>query len=472
MITTARRERTLSLMNSKNSAPTVALPRLLHVAGPIYAELALAIGAGMFVTWLVSRNGDASAAAFSLTNHITTLLLLLFRIVGAGIAVSVSNRIGAGDRAGAAVIARNSFAAALWAGLCISLTILLGAKPILMLLRAPDDVLPIAVPFMQAMAFAVILDALNATLASVLRAHFFVRDTLKVFFVTHILQVLLAVVLLPRYGLPGYAAAVSIAYLMAFALHLAFSRWRLGFVPRLKNRARDWWYVDRNALRPVLHVGIPAAAENVAYRLSFLVSVMVVGALGSHALATQAYVLQINYGVLLSSLAIGLGVEIIVGHLVGARRFKQARHLVRRSLTLGMCLGAGIAALAALVGPQLLGIFTDDQNIIAIGAILLWLNVVLEPGRSFNLIVINALRAAGDTRFPVVAGVWSMLIVLAGGSWFLCSVLNFGLIGVWIAYAADEWLRGLMMWWRWQSLAWVAHARSTVQRARIGAQII
>jgi putative MATE family efflux protein len=425
----------------------------------------------MFVTWLVSRNGDATAAAFSLTNNVNMLLLLLFRIVGAGIAVSVSNRIGAGDRAGAMSVARNSFAAALWVGAFVSLLMLLAAKPILVLMRAPDDVLPLAVPFMRAMAFAVILDAANATLASVLRANFFTRDTLKVFFVTNIVQASLAVVLLPRYGLPGYAGAVTMAYAVAFALHLMFSRLRLGFVPRFAHRARDWWYVNRKALAPVLHVGVPAAAENIAYRLAFLVSVVVVGAQGSTALATQAYALQINYALLLSSLAIGLGVEIVVGHQIGARHLKQAHHLVRRSLALGMILAATLAAIAALAGPRLLSMFTEDPQILTVGAMLLWVNVLLEPGRSFNLIVINALRAAGDTRFPVVAGVWSMMIVLAGGSWFLCSVMNLGLIGVWIAYATDEWLRGLIMWHRWRSLAWVPHARSIVRRARTAIHI-
>lgn len=436
-------------------------PRLLYVAAPIYAELVLAIGVGMFVTWLVSRSGDSTAAAYALTGHVTTLLLLLFRVVGAGISVSVANRLGAGDRSGASAIAQHCFAAALWAGVAISLTVLVAAEPILWLMRAPADVLPIAVPYMRAMAFAVVLDALNATLASVLRANFFVRDTLKVFVVMNAVQASLAVLLIPKFGLPGYAAAVSIAYAIAFALHLMFARVRLGFRPRFAQRARDWWYVDFSVLRPVLHVGIPAAAENVAYRLAFLVSVVVVGSLGSSALATQTYVLQINYAVLLASFAIGLGVEIVVGHLIGARELKHAHQLVRRSLAIGMALGAGFAAITALFGEALLSLFTKDAQILAVGVTLLWCNVILEPGRSFNLIVINALRAAGDTRFPVIAGAGSMAVVLAGGSWLLCSVFDLGLLGVWIAYAADEWLRGLLMWWRWQSLAWVPYARAT-----------
>lgn len=61
-------------------------------------------------------------------------------------------------------------------------------------------------------------------------------------------------------------------------------------------------------------------------------------------------------------------------------------------------------------------------------------------------------------------GVVSMAVVLAGGSWLLGDVAGLGLAGVWIAYAADEWLRGLLMWRRWVRLAWVPMARQSRRR--------
>jgi Na+-driven multidrug efflux pump len=120
----------------------------------------------------------------------------------------------------------------------------------------------------------------------------------------------------------------------------------------------------------------------------------------------------------------------------------------------------------ALAAPWLMRFFTQDAQIIALGTTLLWWTVLLEPGRTFNLVVINALRAAGDARFPVMAGAASMVIVLAGGSWFLGVHLGLGLVGIWIAYAADEWIRGLIMWHRWASHGWVKHARATHRRVR------
>ena len=86
--------------------------------------------------------------------------------------------------------------------------------------------------------------------------------------------------------------------------------------------------------------------------------------------------------------------------------------------------------------------------------------MLIEPGRTFNLVLVNALRAAGDARYPVVAGAASFAVVLAGGSWLLGHVLGLGLVGVWLANAADEWMRGLLMRRRWHSLGWLPHGRA------------
>ena len=55
----------------------------------------------------------------------------------------------------------------------------------------------------------------------------------------------------------------------------------------------------------------------------------------------------------------------------------------------------------ALLGPWVLRLFTDDPQIVSLGRTLILLGLLLEPGRSFNLIIINALRASGDSRFPL-----------------------------------------------------------------------
>ncbi|MEN9629233.1 MAG: hypothetical protein RJA10_2460 [Pseudomonadota bacterium] len=447
-------------------------PRLWPIAWPLFVELLLGIAVGMVGTALAARLSDASGAAFALAHHVFGALFILFRIIGAGVGVVVTQALGAGRRDEADATARASLGASTWMGGLLAAAAALWATPLLGTLQAPAEVLPLAATLLAALAPALLLDAWNASMAAVMRAHLHARDTLMVMVAMHATQLLLVVPLMfgvgtwPGLGLPGFALALWVARLLGLALQGWLWRQRL----HIRLRHGDWWRLRRALLVPVARIGLPGAAENMGWRLAFMASVAVVGGLGTTARATHAYAQQAAMVVLLFALATGLSVEVLVGHQIGAGHFRQARDLVRRSLVRGLLVSVAVAAFIALAGPWLLRLFTQDPAVIAAATALLWWTVLLEPGRTFNLVVINALRAAGDARYPVYAGAWSMLIVMAGGSWLLGSDagLGWGLPGVWIAYIADEWLRGLLMWRRWARLAWVPQARQIHRRLRTG----
>jgi putative MATE family efflux protein len=428
----------------------------------MFFELCLGIGVGVLGTILAAHISDPAGAAFALANQISAMLFILFRVVGAGVSVVVAQSLGSGRRDAADAVARAVIGASSWVGIITASMAFGAAYPLLNLMQAPAEVLPLAAPFLQALAPAMLLDAWNASMAGVMRAHLRVRDTLAVIVAMQITLLCLALALMSVFGLQGFAIALIASRALGLALHLLLWRVRLGLVPR----SGDWWRLPRKELASVLRIGLPGAAENIAYRLAFMVSVAVAGQLGAQALATQAYTLQITYGVLLFGLATGLAVEIVVGHMIGAGHLRDAHRLVRRALAKGLAVSVVAATGAAIAGPWLLGQFTTDAGIISLGSMLLWWTVLLEPGRTFNLVVINALRAAGDARYPVVAGAASMALVLGVGSWFLGIHLGLGLTGVWIAYVADEWIRGLLMWRRWVRHGWVPHARATHRRLR------
>lgn len=446
--------------------PAAPRPRLFSLAWPLFLELLLGIAVGVVGTALAARLGDTSGAAFALAHHVFGTLFILFRIIGAGVGVVLTQALGAGRRDAADAVARAVLGASTWLGLLVAVPALAAPGALLGLMNAPAEVLPLAAPLLMLLAPAMLLDAWNASMTAVMRAHLRARETLAVMMAMHLLHLALMGPLMfgwgpvPALGLPGFALALLLARAVAIALHLWLWRERLNLRPQRS----DWWQLKRAELAEVARIGLPGAAENIAYRLAYMVSVAVVGGMGAAALATHAYVQQVLMVVLLCGLVTGLSAEIVVGHLIGAGHFKQAHRVVRRGLARGLLLSVAVAMAAALLSPWLMQIFTSDAQIIAMATVLLWWTVLLEPGRTFNLVVINALRAAGDARYPVVVGAGSMAVVLAGGSWLLGVHFEFGLPGVWVAYIADEWLRGLLMWRRWATLAWVPHARATRRR--------
>jgi putative MATE family efflux protein len=428
----------------------------------MFTELLLGIAVGLIGTLLAARLSDAAGGAFALANHVAAMLFLLFRTIGAGISVVITQNLGGGRRDRADAVARATLGASTWVGGLTALLALVGAGLLLRLMNTPADVLPLAQPFLMALAPALMLDAFNASMSSVMRAHLRTRDTLMVIVVMQVVHLALVLPAMQWAGLPGYALALAASRALGLGLHLWLWQARLG----LKPQRADWLRLPRRELGAVLHIGLPAAAENMSWRVAFMVSVAVVGQLGTQALATHAYVMQLIHHILLFGLATGLAAEIIVGHQIGAGRLHAAHRLVRRAMAWGLGLSVVVALAVALAGRWALGWFSNDPAILAAGATLLWITVALEPGRTFNLVVINALRAAGDARYPVVAGAGSLLLVLAGGSWFFGLHLGWGLPGVWLAYVADEWVRGLLMWRRWSRHQWVPYARATHRRMR------
>lgn len=64
------------------------------------------------------------------------------------------------------------------------------------------------------------------------------------------------------------------------------------------------------------------------------------------------------------------------------------------------------------------------------------------------------MRAAGDAKLPVYMGLISMVGVSLPLGYFLAFHAQLGLAGVWLAVAVDEWIRGIVMFFRWRSRAW------------------
>jgi putative MATE family efflux protein len=439
---------------------------LLAVAWPLMAELVLGFGVGLLGLWLASRESDTASAAFALSNQVLGTFFLLFRIISMGVSVVITQNLGAANVTGANDIARASLGASTWLGIITALIVFFGAGLLLGLLNAPAPVHDIGQPYLQMLAFALLLDAYNASMASVMRAHLRTRDTMLNILSMHALHLLLCLPLMrgigpiPAFGLPGFALAMAISRAFGVAVHLLLWRWRLHLVPE----ARDWWTLRSSLLGPVWHIGLPGAAETIAYRLAMLASLTVVAGMGTAQLATHTYASQVMNVIVLFTVSIGFAGEILVGHLIGAGQLHRANRMVRKSLMWGLGVSFLIALSAAATAPWTLRLFTQDADIIASATTLLWLTVLLEPGRTCNIVIINALRATGDARFPVAVGAVSMLVVMAGGSWLLGAHFKLGLVGVWIAYAVDEWLRGLIMAARWYGHGWVPSAAATRRR--------
>ncbi len=120
-----------------------------------------------------------------------------------------------------------------------------------------------------------------------------------------------------------------------------------------------------------------------------------------------------------------------------------------------------MVVIVTVFAEPLMDLFTDNPEVIKIGVSVLLLSILLETGRTMNITIINTLRATGDARFPVKIGFLSMICMSLPLGYLLVFVFDMGLVGVWLAIAADEWCRAIIVFFRWKSRKWERYALVT-----------
>jgi len=318
-----------------------------------------------------------------------------------------------------------------------------------------------AQPFLALMGGSLFMEAMNGAIGASLRAHGYTKDAMVVTLIQNIVNITGNCVLLfglfgaPKMGVVGVAlSSVFSRVVSSIALWIILER-RL----KLRLHARDLIALQFGRIKRILHIGLPAAGEHMSYWLSLMVITSFVARLGSESLAQMTYTQNVQRLVILFSISLGLGTEIVIGRMIGAGEFEAAYREVMKNLRTGIFIATGAILIVALFAPQLLGLFSHDPIIIAGGTLLLRMTIVYEPGRVFNIVIINSLRATGDARFPVQIAMVSQWFFGVPLAWFLCMQLHWGLPGVWIAMMIEEWVRGLIMYRRWTQRRWLKYAR-------------
>lgn len=175
-------------------------------------------------------------------------------------------------------------------------------------------------------------------------------------------------------------------------------------------------------------------------------------------MSTRTYMNTLESFCFMLGFAIALAAQIQIAHLYGANRTKEAYTAAYRALKIGLVVVVINAFLLFLFGVHLLHLFTSDPAIIKLGTSLLGFNLLLQPGKVFNMVFGNSLNALGDTRFIMVTSLISMWFVATAMSYWVGVHLGMGLIGIYICMICDEYIRGCLAFFRWRGRKYLLRA--------------
>ena len=434
---------------------------LLHLAWPMFVENILRASLMSVDTAMLSRYSESAVAAMSLVNQFAFFIQLLYMTVSTGASILITQQLGAGRRREAGLIGVGSLTLVVAFSLVVSSAFTLVTGPLIGLYGLDPEVARYARQFLVLYGGLSFFMAVNIAQASILRAWGHTRDPMLVNVLSLVLTVLGNALCLfgpfgfPVLGVTGVAASTVFSQVVACALGFVAMRRRRELALPLGEAAR----IPGRLYTAILAIGLPTAGENLAYNVSQIAIMAMLSALGAVPLATYGIVMAVLRYVFMAGVSIGAAAQIKVGYLVGSGRHAEAKQRVYRYFALASAFTVPLVLLVELFHRPVLGLFSTDPGIVALASTVLLVALVHEPGRNFNTVFIPALKGAGDIRFPVMMGVLSMWGIGVAGAWLLGMRLHWGLAGIWIAMASDEWVRGLVMLRRWRSGTWQTSGR-------------
>jgi len=233
----------------------------------------------------------------------------------------------------------------------------------------------------------------------------------------------------PAMGVRGSAwATVMSRVAMAAYLLVVIIRRERGRRPGLFETSLA---IDPGWMRRLLALGLPAASQLTLEVGVFAASTALAGRLVPTALAAH----QIAVNIAALSFMVPLGVSsagaVRVGHALGRRDVDGAARAGWTALAIGAGFMACTALAFVLVPRLLIGAFTRDERVIALGATLLAVAAIFQLFDGIQGVATGILRGLGDTRTPMA---WNLV-----GHWFvglpsgyaLCFVAGYGVIGLW-----------------------------------------
>ena len=240
-------------------------------------------------------------------------------------------------------------------------------------------------------------------------------------------------------AVPGAALGTALSTVVGGLLALGVLLLRDG---PLCIRKPGSWRITSACLRNLWRVGAPLAAERAALSSAQVLLVRIVSGLGTVAIAAnslgvsaEGLCYMAGYGIQDASIA-------LIGQAVGAHR----RDMAKRFAWLCTAMGIAIMALSGvglwLFAPALMGIFTADAAVIALGARVLRIEAFAEPMFGASIVASGAMQGAGDSTACFLLNLLSMWGIRLTLAFLLAPRL--GLVGVWAAMCLELCIRGAL----------------------------
>lgn len=442
-------------MDTPAKTPPATLGTLLALAGPIIISRASQTIVGLSDALMVAHLGAAALASVA-TGGLNAFTVLILPMGITFIVSSFASQLfGKGDLAGARRYGWYGLLVAL-ATLAMSLLSLPLIDPVLSLLPYTDEVQHLMGAYMRVRLLsagaAIGIEALANYYGGLGRTWPGMTANL----VAMVFNVAGNWLLIDgRLGLPALGVAGA-AWASTIATTIGFTGFFLYFLGEARPEARA--RLQLVEFGRMLRFGLPSGFNWLFEFGAFVFFAnVVVGGLGTEALAAMNSVMSINSVSFMPAFGLASAGAILVGQAIGAGKKDEVPGVVKLTAFTALAWQGSVGLVFVLMPALLISFFAKGegaQEMAKIGTGMLMISAAWQLFDAVANSVAESLRGAGDTLFPMLARVAIAWVFFVPGSYITVRHYGWGYVGATFWLVAYLGLLALMLFLRFQAGSW------------------
>lgn len=232
-----------------------------------------------------------------------------------------------------------------------------------------------------------------------------------------------------------------LVFVFVFLRGRRFLRYKVGFL-------RLGW--SRSLLVRLNALGWPVALQMGMETASFSLSAVMVGWLGTIALASHQIMSTISQFTFMMFYGMGAAVAVRVSNFKGQNDVVNVRRAAYAGFHLITAMVVVLSSIVFLFRNHLGGWFTDSAEVSAMVVTLIIPMLIYQFGDGLQINFANALRGISDVKPMMLIAFISYFLISLPVSYFCGFVLGWGVVGVWMAFPFGLTSAGIMLWLRFR----------------------
>lgn len=428
---------------------------ILTLALPAMTEQILQALVGFVDILFVSRLGSVEVAAAGVANAFMSVYMAVSLAMGVSASSLITRSIGAGDYERARGIARQSIFLAVLLGVLFGIITFLFAEPLLQLMGAEPTVLKDGAAYFRIVGIPTIFMSIMIIAGSIIRASGDTKTPMKVSLWVNLIHIPFDYVFIygigqfAGLGVAGAACATVLARAIgSVALLYSLKKSDLAIFSRHQS---DPPYTKSPFTMPILKLTTPVMIERLLMRFGVILYYSLIINIGTNAYAAHMIASNMEMMVVLAGVGFEVATSILVGQLVGAKRFSESRSYAFLNMGLATCLMTIVGILLFVFAPLIASFFTTDPVIANMVVIALRFMAAYQPGLAMLLILTSSLQGSGDTKTPMYSTFIGMWLVRMACIYLLGIHMGWGITGVWLGITLDVYVRAIFLFFRFHS---------------------